>query len=716
MNTFAMNPALRPAVETSPGRGLPDAAETFDSGGNPFDAVLGALKGPSSQLRTVATDAAVPQDPAAAGVSLPDPADPLGRLAASAPVEPTRMTGQDAFAALVARAVPERPSGRAGNGVTGVAAPAPGPIVAAASADRPSIGRSEGDRDPLGADLQGADDSGPVRPDPALRADLVVAAPILPSPDPARGASQPTPATAASPLTSATPAMPPQAAPEARMRATVLRQETHFAPVMPRSVRPPDGDAAAAGSLPADEPAAAVPTGPVTVPSVLLPVRGVPAGTPPAATQVPGGTQSRSPESLADAPVRRAPMTTDVGAGTEAASRNVFAPPDAVSASPSATPEAGSWIPAAGERTAPVAPAAARPEVVGAIAASDASPTDRWTAVSATVDTETAGRSQPSEDRDTPDRAKASSSGSAGSALPPASVAPVVAARAAVARNAAPPAPGLPAADPQASAAGTTATAAAPATIPVAPVRTGEPVHTPAIDPGPAPHPALGTVSAKGELAPGERDGVAESQHESVAPKGATAGVSPVPASAPPTSLASATGAGSLASPAAQIAEAVATEAQRVASAQPGAPTNQVVADGPLRILTLQLRPLDLGNVVVRLRLRGSQLEMSLHASREDTAELLRKDGALLSALLRDAGYQPDAVTIGAPMPEAAPGNAPTSGQSFQPGSGGQNPARDMSDQPARRPDETGTERTTETSERTHETHSGSPDRSGVYL
>ena len=76
------------------------------------------------------------------------------------------------------------------------------------------------------------------------------------------------------------------------------------------------------------------------------------------------------------------------------------------------------------------------------------------------------------------------------------------------------------------------------------------------------------------------------------------------------------------------------------AMAQPG-------LDGPLRILTIQLRPDDLGTVIVRMRLRGDQLEMSLHASREETAALLRSDAAALDGLLRSAGYQPDLVTIG---------------------------------------------------------------------
>lgn len=218
----------------------------------------------------------------------------------------------------------------------------------------------------------------------------------------------------------------------------------------------------------------------------------------------------------------------------------------------------------------------------------------------------------------------------------------------------------------------------------------------------------VATITADGAVAP-RRDTIGQSAPDGAA-LGSTADVIASPPSPMPVS-------GSVNSspapdPVRQIANSV-VDVLRMAPAQSAAPA---VMDGPLRILTLQLRPMDLGNVVVRMRLRGGQLEMSLHANREETAELLRKDGAVLNGLLRDAGYQSDAITIGPALTEASAGNAPAPGPGFQPGTGGQNPARDMSDQPARRQPGAEAERPNDAKERTNETNPAGPDRSGVYL
>ncbi|RDI54828.1 flagellar hook-length control protein FliK [Microvirga subterranea] len=69
-------------------------------------------------------------------------------------------------------------------------------------------------------------------------------------------------------------------------------------------------------------------------------------------------------------------------------------------------------------------------------------------------------------------------------------------------------------------------------------------------------------------------------------------------------------------------------------------------SDGVLRMLDIQLRPVELGVITVKMRLSGDKLEMELHASREETAEILRKDSEMLSNLLRSSGYRPDMVSI----------------------------------------------------------------------
>ena len=114
------------------------------------------------------------------------------------------------------------------------------------------------------------------------------------------------------------------------------------------------------------------------------------------------------------------------------------------------------------------------------------------------------------------------------------------------------------------------------------------------------------------------------------------------------------------------------------------------------------------------MRLRDGQLEMSLHAAREETATLLREGGEVLADLLRQGGYQPERVTITSGSPPNGP--APGEGQAFQAqAEAGANPDHATPGQPDRRQPE-GRATASETSERNHESVPSSPDRSGVYL
>lgn len=167
-----------------------------------------------------------------------------------------------------------------------------------------------------------------------------------------------------------------------------------------------------------------------------------------------------------------------------------------------------------------------------------------------------------------------------------------------------------------------------------------------------------------------------------------------------------------VAGPARQIAEAV-------TAALPPPPTtqhpNRPEAEGPLRILTLQLRPMDLGTVLVRMRLRDGQLELHLQASREETAALLRRDGELLTGLLRGAGYQADGATIGQGGQEPF---GPTGTGSGLPSSDGQSPpqGRPPSSEPERRPASARAAESQDTREWTNETNPADPGRHDVYL
>lgn len=90
------------------------------------------------------------------------------------------------------------------------------------------------------------------------------------------------------------------------------------------------------------------------------------------------------------------------------------------------------------------------------------------------------------------------------------------------------------------------------------------------------------------------------------------------------------------------------SEAQGVSSQSDG--VNRVAiaraSGGVLRVLNLQLNPVELGLVTIKMRLAGDSLEMELHVEKEETAELLRNDAEKLSSLLRTSGYRPDAITI----------------------------------------------------------------------
>ncbi len=688
MNTLAMKLTVRPTAETLGNRGGADPVETLADGAGPFGAVLGALTDPASPSRGAAP--ALPGAPVEPGPATPAGAaaetpDPLGILTLPAPAEPAGRSGRGMFDALVARAVTERPPVGAGGG-TVVAPPAP----SADAVEGPASGALP-DPAPSRADARDGDTSAPERPDPVSPAGVSLPMPSLalpsPAPTPQRGAGD----------DAAAPAFPnPRPAPsaasavaEARMRVTVLRQETHFAPVAPRSVRAPVQATAPDGMPAASDP---FEVGPVVTP-------------PGAATPEPTSLDPRivtAPTSDAVPPRAAAvPETLPSASAPGIPAETVIDPPADPVSQEDVVPEGGPDARGPEPRTRTVAPQA-RQTTEGVSAADLGAPPVRsaWPGpgaagrIAASVEAAvTAAPSVPSGTVAAPVAAGAgtASADAAVTTAPPMAQPPALVPLMPAAPRPAP-APSAPAVK-----------AAASAAISGEPVGTIEPARTAMADLGVGPHQPAIAPSATEAVAPAERDHGNGVPLETVASQPAAATATQTLGAAP------------LSGPAAQIAEVVVAEAQRAAPAQPGAPTALAGADGPLRILTLQLRPMDLGNVVVRMRLRGNQLEMSLHASREDTAELLRKDGALLGALLRDAGYQPDAVAIGAPM-ETASTNAPPSGQTFQPGSGGQNPARDMSDQPARRQPDARAERTTETRERTHETHSAGPDRSGVYL
>ena len=172
------------------------------------------------------------------------------------------------------------------------------------------------------------------------------------------------------------------------------------------------------------------------------------------------------------------------------------------------------------------------------------------------------------------------------------------------------------------------------------------------------------------------------------------------------------------ASPLRQIIDAVAAQLPAAPVSQ-GRPLPASAEAGPLKILTLQLHPAELGSVLVRMRLQDGRLEMSLRTSREETAERLRKEGDLLSGLLREAGYEPEAVTIQAGS--AGPGESGARGQGFaafgsQGGQPDRQPGAATPDQSGRRPSPRADATALSTEEQDHETDTHGRDRDSLYL
>ena len=81
----------------------------------------------------------------------------------------------------------------------------------------------------------------------------------------------------------------------------------------------------------------------------------------------------------------------------------------------------------------------------------------------------------------------------------------------------------------------------------------------------------------------------------------------------------------------------------------------------PVKVVTIQLNPAELGTLTVRISLRNDALELQVETSRRDTARMVDADRETLSSLLRSAGYHVEAMTVRAveqPAPAMAAGTA----------------------------------------------------------
>ena len=98
-----------------------------------------------------------------------------------------------------------------------------------------------------------------------------------------------------------------------------------------------------------------------------------------------------------------------------------------------------------------------------------------------------------------------------------------------------------------------------------------------------------------------------------------------------------------------QIVDGIAAEIpppRDTSPAGPAAAPAPSTQSQPVKVVTIQLNPAELGTLTVRISLRNDALELQVETSRRDTARMVEADRDALSSLLRSAGYHVEAVTV----------------------------------------------------------------------
>lgn len=105
-------------------------------------------------------------------------------------------------------------------------------------------------------------------------------------------------------------------------------------------------------------------------------------------------------------------------------------------------------------------------------------------------------------------------------------------------------------------------------------------------------------------------------------------------------------------SPAQQIGTAIASALNTPAQPDPArsdaaAAVFRVRPDAPaVKMLEIQLQPMELGTVKVTMKLTGDSVQVVMTASNPDTVELLKQDRQLLDQMMRATGHKADSITI----------------------------------------------------------------------
>jgi len=77
----------------------------------------------------------------------------------------------------------------------------------------------------------------------------------------------------------------------------------------------------------------------------------------------------------------------------------------------------------------------------------------------------------------------------------------------------------------------------------------------------------------------------------------------------------------------------------------------------PTKLLHLELRPVELGTITIKMRLSQGGMEMRIEASRAETATMLSQDKEALREVIRASGYSADAVTVETVHVDSMPGD-----------------------------------------------------------
>ncbi|AOG04073.1 flagellar hook-length control protein FliK [Bosea sp. RAC05] len=119
-------------------------------------------------------------------------------------------------------------------------------------------------------------------------------------------------------------------------------------------------------------------------------------------------------------------------------------------------------------------------------------------------------------------------------------------------------------------------------------------------------------------------------------------------------------------SPLQQVAEPIRQAASELASRTQEVPDLGTAKPGgiaePTKILHIQLSPVELGSIVVKLRISQGGMEIRLEASRAETAQLLAHDREALREIVRASGHALDQVSVETVHVESA-GADPRPGQ-----------------------------------------------------